>query len=127
MKEGLLPRSGLKDVPPFPEGKVQYRVVTEHKETLLRVGYQKFKGQRKGDREFESFCQANAHWVEDYTLFTVLKSHFGGRGWNRCPKEIRDRKAKRMELLKEKFRDSMEMEKFFQYLFSKQRLILIVS
>lgn len=124
MREGLLPRSGLKDVPSFPEGKVQYRVVTEYKETLLCIAYKKFKEQKKGDWEFESFCQENAHWLEDYALFTVLESHFGGRVWNRWPKEIRDRKAKRMEALKEKFRDSMEMEKFFQYLFSKQWLSL---
>jgi len=124
MKEGLLSRSGLKDVPSFPNGRVQYRAVTKYKQTLFHTAYQNFKEQRKRDWEFDSFCHENAHWLEDYALFTVLKSHFGGRVWSRWPKEIRDRKAKRIHLLKEKFRDRMEMKKFLQHLFFKQWLSL---
>jgi 4-alpha-glucanotransferase len=124
MEEGLLPRSGLKDVPSFPDGRVEYRVVTKYKETLFHIAYRHFKEQRKGDWEFEHFCQENEEWLEDFVLFIALKDHFGSRIWNEWPAGTRDRRAKKIKGLKEEFRDRMEMEKFLQYLFFKQWLSL---
>jgi 4-alpha-glucanotransferase len=124
VEEGFLSRSNLKNIPCFPEGSVDYRAVRKYKKDLFHIAYLNFKDRRKRGWKFEHFCQENDEWLEDYALFTALKDHLGGAVWSRWPKEIRDRKAKGMVGLKEKFRDRMEMEKFLQYLFFKQWLSL---
>lgn len=124
IKEGFLSRSDMGKTPSFPPERVDYQAMMKYKGSLFHIAYQNFNQKGKRSWEFDHFYSGHSHWLEDYALFTVLKSHFGGTVWSRWPKEIRDRKAKRIRLLKEKFRDSMEMEKFLQYLFFKQWLSL---
>lgn len=41
--------------------------------------------------EFESFLQTPPHWLEDYALFMVLRSHFDYRPWSDWPEAYRSR------------------------------------
>ena len=40
---------------------------------------------------FEAFCEDEAHWLEDYTLFTALRRHHQNKPWWQWPIELRDR------------------------------------
>lgn len=120
VKEGFLSGSDLKDALTFYEERVDYQTVMKYKGSLFRIAYQNFNEKGKRSWEFDHFYSGHSHWLEDYALFTALKDHFGGAVWSRWPKEIKDRKAKRIQLSKKKFRDRMEMEKFLQFLFFKQ-------
>lgn len=119
-EENLLSKSDLIDSPVFSEERVDYRKVLGYKRRLLHRVYQRFKDRKQGHFEFESFCHRHSHWLEDYALFTALKRYFGVRAWGKWPKEIRDRRGKSLNLLKEKLREWVEKEKFFQHLFFKQ-------
>ncbi len=83
-----------------------------------------FGGDRKGNsnamEEFARFCLENQLWLEDYTLFVVLKEHFQGKVWSAWPKEFCLRKPTALSKAKEKFSEKVSRVKFFQYVFFKQ-------
>ncbi len=118
VEEGFVPRSEIKD-PPFFRERIDYRAVMNYKENLFNIAYQNFKKKERRS-EFDCFCGEHSHWLEDYALFTVLKDHFGGVDWSRWPSDIRDRSTKRVNGLKKRFRERIEIEEFLQYLFFKQ-------
>jgi 4-alpha-glucanotransferase len=120
IREGFLSKSDVKDSPRFPKERVDYRRVRRYKEGLFYKAYQYFKNRKKRSSEFEAFFHEHSCWLENYTLFIALKEHFNRRIWNTWPKDIRERKANSLNILKKKFQDRMEMEKFLQYLFFKQ-------
>lgn len=40
---------------------------------------------------FEAFCARQAHWLDDFALFRVLKRHYDNRPWTEWPTEYRHR------------------------------------
>ncbi len=119
MEEDLLTKSDLMDVPSFPN-RTDYPAAWKYKEELLKKAYQRFKRRKDRHFDFDQFCRTHAHWLEHYVLFVALKEAFGGRDWSRWPPAIRDRKPREVKRLAEKFRERMERERFFQYLFFNQ-------
>lgn len=78
----------------------------------------------KEEESFEKFCFRNKDWLEDFSLFSVLKKRFGGKSWNRWPEEIKNRNPGVLKELRKQYRGEIEFEKFSQYLFFKQWLSL---
>src|SRR5574341_909124 len=117
--DGLLTSSDIQDTCFFSHEKVDYIFVTNYKEGLLQKAHNNFK--KKGDsREFEEFCSNNSHWLEDYTLFSVLKKYFNRVVWSKWPIEIINRNENKLQELKNNLRDILDIEKFIQYVFFKQ-------
>lgn len=119
VQEGLLKREDMDPVPPFPKERVDYVEVIAHKKKLFHKALERFK-KIKNNHEYEEFCSENSSWLEDFSLFVVLKGHFQGLSWNDWPSEIRDREPEAMQALRKKLHDKIEMEKFLQYIFIKQ-------
>ncbi|MBD3263651.1 MAG: 4-alpha-glucanotransferase [Candidatus Omnitrophica bacterium] len=111
-KEGYLEKKEL-EVVDFPRDKVNYESAIKYKEDILNKACNKFKGE---SREYESFCSRNSSWLEDFSLFVVLKAKFGGKVWSDWSKEIRDRDARTLRELKEDFSKEIRREKIIQYL-----------
>lgn len=124
LERGLIEKEDLDDRPSFPEGTIDYPLVTGYKERLFQTAYERFKdcgfkGAREGCR-YADFCSENSGWLDDYALFTACKEHFGGKPWNRWPLRIRDRGVDALEDLRLKLCDRMDKEKLLQYLFFQQ-------
>ena len=119
VREELLENRDLDSLPIYPREKVSYPAVSADRRRILGIAYQRFK-KMKNNHEFEEFCSVNSHWLEDYCLFAALKSRFHGQVWSRWPAEIQDRKPQSLCLLKKELSDSIEMEKFIQFIFSQQ-------
>jgi len=118
-KDGLLEKKNTTPSPRFSQGKVDYKKVIPYKKKLYREAYKIFK-KRKKDKEYEKFCTANSHWLEDFALFVVLRAHFRGKVWSEWPHDIRDREPESLRLLREELQENIEREKFLQYVFSQQ-------
>lgn len=118
VREGLLAQ---KDIEPreYPQGRVDYDAVIAHKANLFGLAYERFT-QAKDHEAYQRFCSENASWLDDFSLFAALKSHFKGIAWNEWPAEVRDREAGALQSLKKDLHDSIEREKFLQYLFFSQ-------
>ncbi len=120
VENGILLQSDIKDHPTFPKERVNYRAVTKYKEKILRVAFEKNKDNLTENHEFKRFCNENSHWLDDYCLFISIKKHFNQVDWGRWPENLRDRREGAIKEWKERLRETILMEKFFQYIFFKQ-------
>lgn len=124
---GFLNREALTDVPPFPEEKVDFGWVIFWKNQLFEQGYRFFQDNKRNNLEgwdaFETFCAAQAGWLDDYALFMAVKgfhvAHKGGV-WSSWPADIRDRKPAALKAWRTKLEKEIETERFKQFLFFKQ-------
>jgi 4-alpha-glucanotransferase len=118
-QDGLLAKKDAIPKTRFPADKVDYREVIDAKAKVLRKAYRNFK-MKADTREYDAFCLSNAGWLDDFALFMSIRAHFKGRLWSTWPKDIRDRDAVTIASLKDRYREDIEREKFFQYLFFRQ-------
>lgn len=118
-ERGFIDRGSIEAPPVFPDGGIDYGAARRFKEPLLVEAWEHFLS--RGDSgEFESFCREHEAWLDDFALFKVLKSSFPGKRWNEWPGGLRDRDAEALESARRALTDSIEREKFFQYLFFSQ-------
>lgn len=90
--EGDLLQEEVSDTPSTE--RVDFPTVTGRKLALLRRAAERFfaADDRSRKKEFWHFCDAT-FWLHDYALFTALKEHFKGKGWNRWPAPLAKRDA----------------------------------
>lgn len=119
VQDGLLSKEDLEPLLHCPKGRVDYTAVITYKERLFLRAYERFKT-KKNQYEYERFCSENSYWLEDFAFFVALRTHFQRQVWCEWPADIRDKQPKALQSLKKELHDSMEMEKFLQYLFSQQ-------
>jgi len=122
-RDGFLKREDTSSLPGFPADKVDYEGVSNYKENLLNLAYERFK-KMENNREYEEFCTENSYWLEDYVLFVAFKAYFHRQVWSEWPTKIRDRQKEDMQFLKKDLHDEIEREKFIQYVFARQWLSL---
>jgi 4-alpha-glucanotransferase len=119
VKDGYLDKKYLESVQKFAKKRVDYPAVRKFKTTLFNnvlAGIRK----NRADAEFQRFCGRNAGWLDDFALFTALKSYFDGSAWNRWPADIRDRDPRKLRALSSQLTDEITRIKFFQFLFYSQ-------
>ncbi|HEY2989893.1 MAG TPA: 4-alpha-glucanotransferase [Candidatus Binatia bacterium] len=116
----LLKPKDLEEHPPFPSGRVEYKAATAYKARLLDKAFERHESRGATDAEFEKFCHDQAEWLEDYSLFVALKTHFEGAPWTDWPQALRDREKSALTQAKKRCREQVKKEQFFQYLFFHQ-------
>ena len=86
IEEGLLTQE---EVDAFDWGKeparTDYGKLYEGRYPLLRKAFE--RGLKPLREEFEAFCKENERWLDNYTLYTAVKAHFGMKSWNAWPEE----------------------------------------
>ncbi len=120
LEEGWLTREEIEPIPSFPEDRCNYTGVLPYKEGLLEKAYQRFRATPKARDRFEAFCSSQSAWLDDFSLFVVIKRHLQGQIWNQWPRDLRDRKRESVQAMEGRYREEVEKEKFLQFLFFKQ-------
>jgi 4-alpha-glucanotransferase len=122
LQDGLLTGDDLVDAPSFDQAEVDYGKVIPWKLDLLRRAFERFRENPPADiqRKFKDFQQAEAHWLEDYTLFRAVKDSKDGAPWWTWDEAIRDRQPETLQHYREKQSHEIELIKFRQFLFFKQ-------
>lgn len=120
IREGLLTGKDVQDRPLFSKTKVDYRRVKSFKERLLRIAYERFKKIAAQKMQYRKFCSDSRDWLADYALFMAIRQNFRPGLWSAWQRQLRDRKADALEDVKMKLADSINREKFQQYIFFKQ-------
>lgn len=118
-KQGLLTTGEIKDLPQFPKGKVNFTHSAALKSKLFDKAYKRFKN-NPPDPAFENFCDENASWLNDYSLFIALRKNLKTGFWCDWPKELRDRNPSAIQIAASKFANTINKHKFLQYQFAKQ-------
>lgn len=127
MKEGLLCKKDLGDIPDFPPEKIDFGPVIIYKYSLYKKAFANFKKLPSGHalaadyNKFKS-CPDSKAWLDDFALFMALKEKHGGAVWCDWPAPLAAREKAALDKAKVELADGVEFHKFLQYLFIKQWL-----
>ena len=97
---------------------IDYGILYEKRFKILRLAYRRFLNNIPED--FDSFCQEQAAWLDDYALYMTLKSKNGGISWFEWPCEERLRNTEAMMKTRTELREEIVFWQMVQYLFFKQ-------
>jgi 4-alpha-glucanotransferase len=120
VKDEFLSESDVRDVPDFPEDRVNYDSVIKYKEKLFNRVFAINKEKLSGHQDFQKFCSENSSWLDEYALFISIKTDQNGIEWGKWPAELRDRKKGAMKEMANRLSGNILKEKFLQYIFFKQ-------
>jgi 4-alpha-glucanotransferase len=123
LNEGLLAADDMASVPAFPQERIDFDGVIKFKSALLGRAFERFQQATTGAdqrSEFQAFSQQEASWLDDYALFRALKDARGGAMWNKWEEPLARRDGEALERARRELHDSIEAQKFYQYLFFKQ-------
>jgi 4-alpha-glucanotransferase len=119
---GLLSAEDLARAPAFDEEKVDFGNVIEFKNALLRKAFERFHPRTDASlrEEFEQFSTRASSWLDDYALYRALKDAQGGKAWNEWERQFTRRDTAALAGARERLREEIEAQKFYQFLFFKQ-------
>ena len=121
-EQGILSRNDLCGTPTFLVEAVDYGAVIRFKMPLLRRAATTFLAGAPADEcsQFEDFCQTNATWLGDFSLFMALKEAHNLIAWNQWPSDIAARHPEAVKRWSKKLSTSIDAHKFFQFAFFQQ-------
>ena len=95
---------------------VDFDKVSRSKMALLREAFAGFTD----DVGYTSFVIDEQDWLEDYALFTALKSKFGGKPYTQWDEDVKMRKPDALRHWREELGEEIKFVKFVQYVFWRQ-------
>jgi 4-alpha-glucanotransferase len=122
IEDGLLSPADCEAGRRFPKSEVDFDAVIAFKHRLLDQAWHNFDTCASPElrAEFERFCSAEAHWLEDYALFRALKARFGGAEFLEWPQELRRRTPSALAGARHDLADQINESRFGQFLVSRQ-------
>lgn len=120
--DGMITAEDVAEIPDFSEHKVDFGRVYEWKNALLPKAYERFHGTTSVDLrgKFETFCQENEFWLDDYALYRSVKTMQDQRPWYEWPEPLKLRDAGTLSVIAETLFDEIQAHKFYQFLFFRQ-------
>ena len=120
--DGYLLDEDLAELPDFDPHFVDFYRVSSFKYALLGKAYERFTTHATTTEKeaFDSFCSREAHWLDDYALFAVLKDNYDGAEWTNWEAPLRTREKKAIRLARKKHDYHIKKQRFWQYLFYNQ-------
>jgi 4-alpha-glucanotransferase len=122
VEDGFLTIDEINQKPDFPIERVDFGKLYDWKNHILALAYEKFRRTTSVDLrgKFETFCQAEAAWLDDYALFRAVKKSQDQKLWLEwdAPLKLRDETA--LHYAKENLREDISAQKFQQWLFFRQ-------
>ena len=114
-EDGLIDASDSKDTEIFPDHYVDFGRVIPFKERIFSRACDRFI--HGGDhRDYENFCKENAWWLEDFALFSAIRSDLQLTPWTRWPDDLKRRKPESVRKEQERLHDQIERIQFLQYI-----------
>ncbi len=122
IEDGLITVGALAGRPDFPAHKVDFGGVYNWKTQLLPKAYVGFSHTTSVDLrgKFETFCQENESWLDDYALYRSIKAEQGQGAWYKWPSPLKLREEEALRDAGERLFDQIQAEKFYQFLFFRQ-------
>lgn len=100
-------------------GSVRFKQALVNKRKVLQKAFRHFL-QERIPADFLEFCQGQSSWLEDYALFSTLKSRFQGRSWHTWPAPLRDRHPEALAQARQVEEEKLQEIRFIQYMFYLQ-------
>lgn len=126
VQAGHLAPEDVRDLPAFPNDRIDFGWVIPYKIGLLDRAFANFRAQASNDQRvvFRKFCAAHASWLDDFALFMALKAANEGRPWYEWSREHAKRKPAALAQARTELADQIENQKYRQWQFFEQWLAL---
>lgn len=99
---------------------IDFVKVNAHKKTLLSIAFSRFTP----TDDYNSFCSAQAFWLDDYARYIVLKNIYANLVWTKWPKSLKAHQKIALQNFDKTYLKEMNYIKFVQYIFFTQWLKL---
>ena len=121
IESGLLDPNGIPEHA-FSDLNVEFEKIINFKWDILKKAYLNFIiiDNESIKSEFNLFIGKNKHWLEDFSLFMALKFQFKFAPWTDWVMEYRYKDQKTIDLWKKSNTDSINFQKFVQFIFFRQ-------
>lgn len=121
IEAGLVRREDCEG-PSFPTDFVDYDAVAKFKRSLVETAWSNFCGGASADLRsaYGQFCQSQAHWLDDYALFRVLKVRYNGACYLDWPFELVERAPEALAKAKQELDAEIQKICFAQFLLFRQ-------
>jgi 4-alpha-glucanotransferase len=119
LASGLLSTKDLTGKPEFSEFLVDYEQVSIFKKYLLQTASKNFINSGNVI-EFETFCNNQKSWLDDFALFMALREENLLKPWNKWSPSIACRQKKSLIESSQRLKEELQYHKVVQYLFFNQ-------
>lgn len=121
-KDGLLSAKKLKKQHLLPAKKLDFKAVTELKSDLLAEAYYNFKNLPgiRIETDFNTFCEKEAGWLDDFALYSVLKDEHESLPWYEWEPAYRHRETAALDSFAAQHTDDLLFIKWQQFIFFRQ-------
>ena len=105
-----------------PATAIEYDAVIPFKRRLIEIAWGNFSSGARADLwgPFDQFCNAQAHWLEDYALFRALKIKFRGACYLDWPFELVHRQPAALAQARKEAKETVQQVCFAQFLLACQ-------
>lgn len=120
--DGWLTEADVAEVPDFPHDRVDFGWIIGYHDQLLSLAYDRFKTRATPEQqnEFNTWCGEQAEWLDDFALFVALKDDNDGRPWVDWARPLALHEAEAILEALTKHHESVNEQKFRQWLFFRQ-------
>ncbi|HUG15367.1 MAG TPA: 4-alpha-glucanotransferase [Thermomicrobiales bacterium] len=121
VEERLLEESDIQPAG-FPDDLVDFDAVTAFKLPLLARAAERFHAGQAGQLrdEYRRFRDAQAAWLDDYTLFRALKAEQDGALWSAWPRPLALRDPDALRAARDRLKHDIDTQCFMQFAFFRQ-------
>lgn len=122
VSKGWLAASALAQTPAFDEARVSWAAVIPWRWARLREAAAGFfsTGSAEDHAQFQAWCEAEASWLQDWTLFAALKDAHGGQPWWAWGAALARREAAALAAARASLAEACRMHAFVQWCFDAQ-------
>ncbi len=100
--------------------RVDYTALEDERMGLLQRCFEQKPRWRRMEADFEAFCFQERHWLEEWSLFALLREQHAGAPWYRWSPEARERQAEAIATLRRRFSQRLRFHAWVQWLFFRQ-------
>ena len=97
---------------------VDYEKLYQNRYKILYKAF--LKSGIAGEKAFVDFCEKESGWLQDYSLYMVIKEVHHGASWDVWEDELKKREPKALHEYEEKYSERICFYKFMQFLFYQQ-------
>lgn len=97
VEDGFLRSGDLAEFPAMGNQKADYAYAERTKSRLLEKAYRNFMRSGPGVTAFEEFIEVEKSWLDDFSVFMVLKKLNRGKAWIEWPADVKNRKKIAMQ------------------------------
>jgi len=120
VEQGWLDRQHLDEIP-TNSTKVDFPVVHDYKNGRLLIAADRWRSRGRPQRDaFESWCETQRDWLDDFALYAALKQTHAGAPWTDWEPELIRRDPKALAAARQALAPQIEDHALQQFWFSSQ-------